>query len=84
MLKLASSLGARLAGQSPGNDDEVSLAFRTGAPKSCMGGAWEREYTGDLFSTLYKIEYCTGRLVKSENEARIVYGIVEKRLYLAV
>ena len=44
-----------------------------------MGGAWEREYTGDLFSTLYKIEYCTGRLVKSENETRIVYGTAEKK-----
>ena len=72
MLKLASSLGARLAGRSPGNDDEVSLAFHTEATKSCMGGAWEREYTGDLFSTLYKIEYCTGRLVKSENEAMVL------------
>ena len=29
------------------------------------------------------IEYCTGGLVRSENEARILYT-VEKRLYFAV
>ena len=43
----------KLAGRSPGNDDEV------------------------------RFEYCTGGLVRSENEAGILYA-VEKRLYFGV
>ena len=41
----------KLAGRSPGNDDEVSII--------CFP----------------HIEYCTGGLVRSENEARILYTI---------
>ena len=51
----------KLAGQSPGNDDQVSIIC----------------FTHKLH------EYCTGGLVRSENEARIL-DTVEKRLYFAV
>ena len=50
----------KLAGRSPGNDDEVSTT-----------------------SVFHIIEYCTGGLVRSENEATILC-FVEKKLYFAV
>ena len=50
----------KLAGRSPGNDDEVSTT-----------------------SVFHIIEYCTGGLVRSDNEATILC-FVEKKLYFAV
>ena len=48
----------KLAGRSPGNDDEVSTT-----------------------SVFHLIEYCTGGLVRSENEATILCIIEKKALF---